>query len=118
MSAGRPYNSTTPLWRSKPAVKVAIYHFLCFHDHKEPTKYGCAKEMGISRTTTTKWFEATRWDEKRQQQYWTVRRWVIEHLYTDSCDDAKQCSSELMLQHDDVCLFMQIFKIESQYIIF
>lgn len=118
MSAGRPYNSTTSLWRSKPAVKVGMYHFLCFMEQRNPTMYGCAKEMGISRTTAIKWFETTRWSKERDEQYWAVRRWVLEHLYTDFSNDAKLCASELMLQESDVCLFMAIFKIESQYVLF
>jgi hypothetical protein len=80
--------------------------------------YGCAKEMGISRTTAIKWFEMTRWSKERDEQYRTVRRWVIEHPYTDFSNHAKQCASELMLQESDVCLFMAIFKIEPQYVIF
>ena len=118
MSIGRPNNSITPLWKSKPAVKVGMYHFLCYLEHKEPTMYGCAKEMGISRTTAIKWFEVTRWSKERHEQYWSVRRWVIEHLHTDSCDDAKLCSSELALTENDVCLFMAVVKIEHRYIVF
>lgn len=45
MGAGRPYNSTTPAWRSKPAIKVRMYHFLCYMDKKTPNKYDCAKTM-------------------------------------------------------------------------
>lgn len=118
MTAGRPYNSTTPLWRSKPAVKVSMYHFLCFLEHKEPTQYGCAKEMGISRTTAIKWFEATRWSKERDEQYRSVRKWVLDHLNEDSPYDSKRCSKELMLLESDVCLFMAMFKIEHRYVIF
>ena len=45
MGAGRPYNSTTPAWRSKPAIKVRMYHFMCYMDKKTPNKYDCAKTM-------------------------------------------------------------------------
>ena len=118
MTAGRPYNSITPLWRSKPAVKVAWYQFLCFIEHKEPTMYGCAKMMKISRTTVIKWFEATKWSEIRDKQYWLVRKWILEHLREDCCYDSERCSSELRMPKEEVFLFMEMFKIEPQYILF
>lgn len=118
MTAGRPFNSITPLWRSKPAVKVAMYHFLCFLNHKEPTMYGCAKMMKISRTTAIKWFDVTKWSKNRDEQYRSVRKWILEHLREDCCYDSKLCSSELMLPEEEVFLFMEMLKIEPQYILF
>ena len=62
MPAGRRNNSLTPPWRSKPAVKVCLYRLLCFLEEREPTKYGCAKDLGISRTTVIKWWNLVDWE--------------------------------------------------------
>lgn len=118
MPAGRPNNSTTPLWRSKPAVKVSMYHFLCFLEHKEPTKYGCAKKMGISRTTAYKWFDATRWSKERNEQYWAVKVWLNRQLYENCRCDSWKCSSDLALKEDNVRLFIEMTKIEKDYVTF
>ena len=45
MGAGRPYNSTTPTWRSLTAVKVAAYRFMMANKKQKATKSGCAKYM-------------------------------------------------------------------------
>lgn len=118
MSAGRPYNSTTPAWRSKPAIKVRMYHFLCFLEHKKPTMYGCAKYMKISRTTAIKWFNAMKWSKERHTEYWEVRKWVLEK-YGEACQySPEHCSEELGYDLDDIRLDMEMVKIEPRYIMF
>lgn len=118
MTAGRPYNSTTPAWRSKPAVKVGMYHFLChIHYYEGPTKSGCARLMGISRNTVIKWFDDLRWSQERNGQYRAVRDWVIEHFYNGSPYDTKQCSADLALPEGNVRFFMEMYKIEYRYLI-
>lgn len=83
MPAGRPHSSTTPAWRSKPAIRVCLYHYLCYLFRKPPTKYGCAKEMGISRTTAIKWFETMRWNKEQHERYWAIRSWAISHMHLE-----------------------------------
>lgn len=115
MVAGRPFNSTTPAWRSKPAIKVRMYHFLCYLERETPTKYGCAKTMGISRTTAIKWFDAMKWSKERDAEYWEVRKWV----WGNECQNSpEQCSKELGYNVDDVRLDMEMVKIECRYVIF
>ena len=50
---------------------------MCYLERETPTKYGCAKTMGISRTTAIKWFDAMKWSKERDAEYWKVREWVI-----------------------------------------
>ena len=118
MSAGRPYNSTTPPWRSKPAIKVRMYHFLCYLEHKTPTMYGCAKDMKISRTTAIKWFDAMKWTKERNTEYWEVKKWVFEKYGERLSYSPEQCSKELGYSIEDIQLDMEMMKIEPQYVIF
>lgn len=120
MGAGRPYNSTTPAWRSKPAIKVRMYHFLCYIAHKKPTKYDCARYMKISRTTAIKWFDAMKWSKERDAEYWEVKKWVIRVIkYGKVCQySPEQCSKELGYSVDDIRLDMEMMKIEYRYGIF
>lgn len=60
--AGRPYNSTTPAWKSKPAIKVCAYRLMHYIEEKEATKYSCAKDLGMSRTTVIKWWDIVDWE--------------------------------------------------------
>ena len=62
MTAGRPYKSQTPPWRSKPALRVCLYRLLCFLEKREASKSACARELGISRTTVIKWWDITDWE--------------------------------------------------------
>lgn len=62
MTAGRPYNSQTPPWRSKPALRVCLYRLLCFLEKREASKSACARELGVSRTTVIKWWNLTDWE--------------------------------------------------------
>ena len=61
--AGRPYNSITPAWRSKPAIKVCAYKLLSFLNETEPSKSGCSRDMALSRTTVIKWWDAIDWEK-------------------------------------------------------
>ena len=117
MGAGRPYNSTTPAWRSKPAIKVRMYHFLCYIDKKTPNKSDCAKTMKMSRTTAIKWFDDMKWSKERDAEYWKVREWVI--IYGEAFQySPEQCSKELGYSVDDIRLDMEMMKIECRYVIF
>lgn len=62
MSAGRPYNSTTPAWRSKPCLKVCAYKLYCHLKETEATKSECARVTGLSRTTVIKWWNTVDWE--------------------------------------------------------
>lgn len=62
MTAGRPYNSQTPLWRSKPAIRVCLFRLLCFLEKRELSKSACARELGVSRTTVIKWWNLVDWE--------------------------------------------------------
>ena len=61
MSAGRPHNSITPAWRSKPCLKVCAYKLYCHLSEKEATKSECARKTGLSRTTVIKWWNTVDW---------------------------------------------------------
>ena len=63
MPAGRPHNSITPAWRSKPAVRVCAWKLFRFLTEQETTKSECARELGISRSTVIKWWNTIDWDE-------------------------------------------------------
>lgn len=63
MGAGRPYNSTTPTWRSLTAVKVAAYRFMMANKKQKATKSGCAKYMRIARGTAIKWWDVIKWEK-------------------------------------------------------
>ncbi len=80
--------------------------------------YGCAKYMGISRTTAIKWFESMRWDDECNKHYWQVRKWVLSHLYEDCRYDSEACANDLGYAIDEVRLGMEMFKIEPRYIMF
>lgn len=118
MPAGRPHSSTTPAWRSKPAIRVCLYHYLCYLFRKPPTKYGCAKEMGISRTTAIKWFETMRWNKEQHERYWAIRSWAISHMHLECRYDAEACAKELGYDIDEVRMAFEIQKRESKYVIF
>lgn len=118
MRAGRPYNSKTPVWRNKTAIKVRMYHFLCFQEHKTPTKYGCAKYMNISRTTAIKWFDVMKWNNDRNTEYWAVRKWLLENYKVEGQHIPERCAEELGYNLTDVQLDMEMFKIEHNYVLF
>ena len=117
MGAGRPYNSTTPAWRSKPAIKVRMYHFLCYIDNKTPNKSDCAKTMKMSRTTAIKWFDDMKWSKERDNEYWEVRKWVLTNR-NDFQFSPEHCSQQLGYSVDDIRLDMEMLKIEPLYVIF
>ena len=73
IGAGRPQNSTTPVWRSKPAAKVRAYRFLM---DKKGTKADCAKETGLSRTTVIKWWDQTEWTPENSQTHNDIQNWL------------------------------------------
>lgn len=62
MTAGRPYNSITPPWRSKPAIQVCLYRLLCYLEKREASKSACVRELGLSRTTVIKWWNLVDWE--------------------------------------------------------
>ena len=62
MSAGRPYNSVTPAWRSKPCLKVCAYKLSCYLNETEATKSECARMTGSSRVTVIKWWNTVDWE--------------------------------------------------------
>lgn len=118
MGAGRPYHSMTPPWRSKPAVKVRMYLFLCMIELRTPTAYGCVKEMRISRTTAIKWFDAMRWDEDQLKRYWVIKKWVLGNYGEKYQYDAECCAKDLGYDLDEVRIDIEMMKIEPQYIWF
>ena len=63
MAAGRPHNSTTPAWNSKPCLKVCAYKLYCYLNETEATKSGCARMTGLSRVTVIKWWDTIDWDD-------------------------------------------------------
>lgn len=76
MTAGRPYYSITPAWRSKPAIKVRAYRFLM---GEKATKAGCAKMTGLSRTTVIKWWNSSEWTSKTGKDFDEVQCWICDH---------------------------------------
>ena len=118
MEAGRPYNSITPPWHSKPAIKVRMYHLLCFLKGETPTVYGCAKLMQISRTTATKWFGMMKWNMEKDEHYKTVRNWLLSHSHDDSPYTADDCAKDLKFDLDETRLDIEMLKIERKYIIY
>ena len=61
MAAGRPHNSTTPAWNSKPCLKVCAYKLYCYLNETEATKSECARMTGSSRVTVIKWWNTVDW---------------------------------------------------------
>lgn len=62
MGAGRPFNSKTPAWRSKPAIKVGAYKLLCYLRGREATKSECSRNLNLSRNTVIKWWNSVDWN--------------------------------------------------------
>ena len=90
MGAGRPYNSTTPAWRSHAAAKVAAYRFLMANKKQKATKSGCAKYMGIARGTVIKWWDTIKWEKDDFKniiiikKYWNEYKndtYNVEHIH-------------------------------------
>ena len=98
MKAGRPHNSTTPIWHNKAAIRVRIYRFL---EGEQATKVGCARYMNMSRTTVIKWWNAMEWTEEKKCNFKKVRDWYIENNYTS---DLGACSIDLNIPIVDVYL--------------
>jgi len=79
MPAGRPYNSTTPPWRSYPAMKVAVYRFLMANKKQKATKSGCAKYMGIARGTVIKWWNVIKWEKEDFKNIIIIKKYWNKH---------------------------------------
>ena len=110
---GRPYNSTTPTWRNKAAVKVRVYRWL---EGDKATKYGCAQMMQMSRTTVIKWWDAMEWSDERRNGFGAVRTWCNKHWKNLDYD---LCAEELGLTVDEVLLNVATFKeLTPKYILF
>ena len=118
MGAGRPNNSITPPWRSKPAIKVRMYHLLCFLKGVTPTIYGCAKMMQMSRTTATKLFAMMKWDMEKDEHYKAVRNWLLSHSQGGCPRTADDCAKDLKFDLDETRLDIEMLKIERKYIIY
>lgn len=104
MKAGRPHNSTTPIWHNKAAIKVRIYRFL---EGEQATKVGCARYMNMSRTTVIKWWKTMEWTEEKRYNFKKVRDWYIENNYTS---DLGACSIDLNIPIVDVFLDVATWK--------
>lgn len=98
MSAGRPYNSKTPLWNNKAALKVRIYRWIEFSGG---TKYGCAKVMHISRSTVIKWWDIMEWTPDLLTRYKRVKSWMGSNGFST---DAEACAKDLGISVDDAYL--------------
>ena len=97
MTAGRPHNNKTPLWRNKAAMKVRAYRWM---ERENATRSGCAKVMGISRHTAIKWWNRMAWSEEDYKAFTAVRHSeciVDEKAFT-------RCAEELGLSLDCVLL--------------
>lgn len=79
MGAGRPFNSTTPAWRSLTAAKVAAYRFMMANKKQEATKSGCAKYMGIARGTAIKWWDVIKWEKDDFKNIITIKKYWNEY---------------------------------------
>lgn len=116
MPAGRPYNSITPIWNNKAAIKVRIYHWLKWHDGDPGTKYDCAKMMGISRTTAIKWWDSMKWTEDRDKGFSDVIHWHCTH-WEDF--DYNRCAKELNMSVDEVLLNVATYnEMVPKYVMF
>lgn len=116
MTAGRPHDSKTPLWRNKAAIKVCIYRWLRWHDGVPGTKYNCAQMMEISRTTVIKWWDAMEWDEARNNSFHKVMHWHDTHWENLDYD---QCASELNIPLEEVLFNVATYKeMRGKYVYF
>lgn len=82
MGAGRPYNSTTPAWRSKPAIKVCAYKLHCYLNGIEATKSECARIIGASRVTVIKWWNTVDWEHGDFDKFRGLFRYQTDLGYT------------------------------------
>lgn len=98
MGAGRPHNSTTPIWRNKAAIKVRIYRWM---KGEGATRLGCAKQMKMSRTTVVKWWDAMAWTAEKRRNMDAVGTWYIQHKQSPNL---RQCAEDLGLPFESVQL--------------
>ena len=109
MSAGRPHNSTTPVWKSKPAVKIRAY--MCLKG-RYATKCDCAREIGLSRTTVYKWWgEVANYDYERMA-VWVVIMWKkrVGYGIYDWNIDLEKCSEETNFTKEEILLEIATIK--------
>lgn len=104
MTAGRPHNSNTPLWRCKAAINVRLYRYV---HTKDGSQSACAREFGMSRTTVIKYWDAAEWTAENEAVYNRVRKWHWSHL--DNLD-YHQCADELGMTYDEVMYHITVFK--------
>ena len=110
---GRPYNSTTPAWRNKAAIKVRAYRWL---ERDKATKYGCAQMMQMSRTTVIKWWDAMEWSDERRKGFGDVIVWYNTHWENLDYD---LCAEELGLSVEEVLLNVATYKeLTPKYVLF
>lgn len=93
MATGRPQNSKTPAWRSKPAIKVRAYRFLM---GDKGTKADCANVTNLSRTTVIKWYDQVAWTPETSKNFEIMQNWMIDHAGHHNIS-AKRCAAEVGL---------------------
>ncbi len=98
MSAGRPYNSMTPVWRSKPAAKVRAYRFLM---GAKGTKAECARNTGLSRSTVIKWWNQVEWTPENSQTFNDIQNWMGMTTHYKNFNSIR-CASEMGIPVDIV----------------
>lgn len=116
MSAGRPHNSKTPLWKNKAAIKVRIYRWMRLHDDMEESRSECARMMEISRTTVIKWWDTMMWTKEADNAFHEVQHWYNTHWENL---DYEQASKELRRHIDEVLLDVATYEeMRGKYIWF
>ena len=104
MSAGRPHNSTTPIWRNNAAIKVRIYRWM---KSGSGTKMGCARDMEMTRTTVIKRWDTMEWTAEKLDNFQKVGAWYI---HSKDREDLGLCAIELGLPIEDVFLDVATWK--------
>lgn len=111
MSAGRPHNSITPEWRSKPAARICAWKLVQYLANREITKSDCARQLKLSRHTVIKWWNTIDW-ERDYNNFETFMDWRIFWMFHPE-KTLHECSREIGLSPEYV-LFMENIRKESE----
>ena len=115
MTAGRPHDSMTPAWRSKPAAKIRAYRFLM---GDKATKADCARDTGLSRSTVIKWWDQVEWTPENSQTFNDIQNWMEMTTHYKNFN-SKRCAAETGIPVDiiefELLTLDEIFRLGEEW---